>query len=125
MTVAIPRMTSAKLARRSRLTGGSPARVSPKIEYSPVFARPSPGDALPDMLMGGALERPSRPLRIRLLAAPVVNIELLHENRDVIRAIGESVTWYYCDGASQVSQVCNRIAPRRHYFDKRNIGNVA
>ena len=41
MTVAIAKMMSAKLARRSRLTGGSPARVSPKIEYSPVFARPS------------------------------------------------------------------------------------
>ena len=63
-------MMSAKLARRSRLTGGSPARVKPKIEYSPVFASPSVNVTLAGELTLEALGRSSRPARVRLLAAP-------------------------------------------------------
>src|SRR6476469_27066 len=97
-------MIIAKLARRSRLTGGSPARVSPKMEYSPVFARPSASATALDTFAGTPPGRSSRPLRDRLPAAPVKDIVLLQVEKPAWAcAIDRSSIDHYRDDASQVS----------------------
>src|SRR3954454_14576592 len=106
-------MISAKLARRSRLTGGSPARVRPKIEYSPVFASPSASDPLAARVPTAMLGRTSRPSRDRLLVAPVRDIELLRVGESARTCVIESrILDQYRDDASRVSLARVSVMPR-------------
>jgi hypothetical protein len=112
--VAIAKRMSAKLARRSRLTGGSPARVRPKIEYSPVFASPSAIAALAATLPSEGVGRDAlRSGRNRRPVAPERDIELLQvENVSVRSAIEQSSNDHYRDEASQVSRADGSFMPR-------------